>query len=66
MLNMADLTQDKLLEFFNERPQLSAHGFAKESGISPRLMDYILNGERPLSEKTKKKILPTLEKYGYK
>lgn len=60
------MTTNKLLQFFENRPQLSAHGFAKEVGISPRLMAYILKGERPLTEKTVKKILPILIKYGYK
>lgn len=62
---MENLTQQKLLEFFNERPQLSAHGFAKEAGISPRLMNYILTGGRALTNRTKQKLLPILRKYGY-
>lgn len=60
------MTTNQLRQFFEERPQLSAYGFAKESGISPRLMDYILAGERALTEKTKQKILPIMIKYGYK
>ena len=63
---MIDITQDQLLEFFNERPQLSPHGFAKEAGISPRLMDYIIKGERSLTKRTKKIILPFMVKYGYR
>lgn len=62
---MANLIQEELLEFFKERPQLSAHGFASEAGISPRLMNYILSGERKLTEKTKQKLLPVMVKYGY-
>lgn len=60
------MTPSQLIQFFHDRPQLSAHGFAKEAGISPRLMDYILKGERGLTDKTVKKILTTLIKYGYK
>ena len=56
----------ELSRFFHDRPQLSAHGFAKESGISPRLLDYILNKQRSLTKKTIDKIMPILIKYGYK
>lgn len=61
-----DTTLSQLLQFFTDRPQLSAYGFARESGISPRLLDYVLKGERSLTEKTVKKILPVMIKYGYK
>lgn len=60
------MTLSQLLQFFTDRPHLSAHGFALEAGISPRLMGYILTGERSLTEKTVKKIMPILIKYGYK
>ncbi len=60
------MTPAQLLQFFADRPQLSAYGFAKEAGISPRLMDYILKGERSLTERTVKKLLPVVIKYGYK
>jgi len=56
---------ETLKQFFAERPQLSAHGFAKESGISPRLLDYILNGDRTLTERTAAKLLPVMVKYGH-
>lgn len=59
------MTIQQLQQFFHDRPQLSAHGFAKEAGISPRLMDYVLKEERSLTEKTVKKIMPVLIKYGY-
>ena len=60
------MTTEKLKQFFSERPQLSAFGFAKESGISPRMMDYMLKGERGLTERTIKKLLPVMVKYGFK
>lgn len=60
------MTIENLKQFFSERPQLSAFGFAKESGISPRLLDYILKGERRLTDRTIKKLLPILVKYGLK
>ena len=59
------MTIDQLRQFFRERPQLSAHGFAKESGISPRLLNYVLKGERTLTEKTVRKIEPVMKVYGY-
>lgn len=60
------MTIQQLQKFISERPQLTAHGLAKESGISPRLMDYILNGQRSLTDRTIAKILPVLTKYGYR
>ena len=56
----------ELKQFFNSRPQLSAHGFAKESGVSPRLFSYVLEGKRSLTKKTINKIMPILIRYGYK
>jgi len=55
----------ELQKFFDQRPQLSANGFAIETGMSFRHLYYILKGERPLSEKTWLKLLPTMKKYGY-
>lgn len=59
------MTAEHLKQFFSERPQLSAFGFAKEAGISPRLMLYLLSGERSLTERTASKLLPVMVRYGY-
>lgn len=59
------MTIEQLKQFFSERPQLTAHGTAKEAGISPRLMHYILSRERSLTERTIKKLMPVMIKYGF-
>lgn len=60
------MTREQLQQFFHERPQLTAHGFAKEASISPRMMDYLLNSKRNLTKKTADKLLPVMIKYGFK
>lgn len=59
------MTIQQLQKFMSERPLLTAHGLARESGISPRLMDYIIKGERTLTDRTTDKLYPVLKKYGY-
>lgn len=59
------MTIEQLKQFFQERPQLTAFGTAKECGISPRLLDYILNDKRSLTCRTIEKLKTTLKKYGY-
>lgn len=52
-------------QFFEQRPALSKRALAKEIGISRQYLDYILNEDRPLTEATRAKMKPVLEKYGY-
>lgn len=56
---------ENLKQFFTDRPQLTPYGFAKEAGVSPRLLDYILNDQRSLTERTWIKLLPVMKKYGF-
>lgn len=59
------MTLTQLQHFFSERPQLSAQGTALECGLSPRLVAYILTGERALTKRSIEKLMPILIKYGY-
>lgn len=61
------MTLLELKQFFQNRPQLTAHGTAMECvpKMSPRLLDYILKSERSLTEKSIQKLLPVMIKYGY-
>lgn len=60
------MNQETLKQFFKERPQLSYHGFALESGVNPRLLDFIMSGQRRLTERVANLLLPVMAKYGYK
>lgn len=55
-----------LKKFFEDHPALKRTTIAKEAGISNRMIDYIINGQFPLSEKIEKKLKPILKKYGCK
>lgn len=59
------MTIQHVQKFFRERPQLTAHGFAIEAGISPRLLAYVLKEEKSLTKRTINKLLPIMIKYGY-
>ena len=60
------MTPSNLSQFFANRPALSKAEFAREAGISVRLIDYILNGKRKLTTDTAEKIRPVMVRYGWK
>lgn len=70
--NQQTFTQDELIQFFRERPQLTPSSFANEINqttefhISVRHMYYLLDKQRSLKEKYCEVLLPTMIKYGYK
>ena len=59
------MTRQDLKDFFNQRPALAKEPFAEESGISHRLLFYLLEEKRNLTERTAKKLLPVMRKYGW-
>ena len=65
---MRDLTINEIKGFFKERPLISVSGISKESGFSGRLLSLILDENKPhqLTDNVKEKLLPVMEKYGYK
>lgn len=38
---------------------------AKEAGVSPSTVSHVLNGNRPISQKTKNKVLAVIDRLGY-
>ena len=59
------MTPSNLSQFFQNRPALSKAEFAREAGVSVRLIDYILNGKRTLTPATAEKIRPVMVRYGW-
>ena len=60
------MTPSNLNQFFTNRPALSKAEFAREAGVSVRLLDYILEGKRNLTPATADKIRPVMVRYGWK
>lgn len=56
---------EKLIQFFADRPSLSASGVEREAGIAAQSIAWVKKG-REVSETHWKKLLPVLKKYGYK
>lgn len=52
-------------KFLESRSAISASAFCREAGFTKRYLDYILEGEKPLTENVIKKIKPIMKKYGY-
>ncbi len=50
--------------FLESRPAISKSAFCREAGISKRYLDYIVEGERPLTDDTADKLLTVMKKYG--
>ena len=38
---------------------------AREAGVSPSTVSHVLNGNRPISQKTREKVLEVIEQLGY-
>jgi hypothetical protein len=55
----------KKLNTFFKSPVINKAGFCKEAGISQQYLNSVLAGRYPLTDKFVKKIMPTLNKYGY-
>ena len=60
------MTIEELKKFFEEYSALSVNAVNKEAGLGNSYLHAILMGGRPLSQKTLDKLMPVLEKYGYK
>ena len=59
------MTKQEIQKFIESRSALSVSAFCREAGITKRYLDYILQGERPLTEETAKKLKPVMIKYGW-
>lgn len=53
-------------QFFKDRPCLSILCIEREAGIPKKTLEHYLKGRRELNQQHKEKLIPVLEKYGYK
>lgn len=60
------LTLTQLQKFFDDRPAISQRAIGLEANLSDSLINKILKGTRELTQETSDKLLPILEKYGFK
>jgi len=58
------MTVKDLEDFFDNRPAINKSAFCLEVGISRQYLNMILNGERPLTDETAKKLNQVMKKYG--
>lgn len=54
-----------LKKFLEDSPAISPDAFGMEVGFSSGYLGKILRGDKPFSEKAKKKIAPFMKKYGF-
>lgn len=59
------MEKSQIKKFLHEHPAINITAFCKEAGITKRYLDYILSGERTLTDETIKKLKPVMEKYGF-
>ncbi|MFN8257700.1 MAG: hypothetical protein U0W24_18540 [Bacteroidales bacterium] len=57
--------QEKIIEFFKERPALSVNQIEKEAGLPPTTLSKAIRGERNLNKVHIQKLVPILKKYGF-
>ena len=62
---MKNLTPQELKQFFAERKAVTVSGIAKEAGYTGRYLQMILDGDKPLSDKAREKLVPILHFYGW-
>lgn len=53
-------------DFFVDRPSISKKSFCREAKVSRELLTKMLADETDLTEKTAKKLIPIMEKYGWR
>ena len=61
---MPELTLESLKVFLKSLP--TAQKIEKEAGLQQGYLGKIMAGDRSLTEKTKAKLLPVLQKYNFK
>ena len=59
------LNRSDVLQFFAERPILTANRIGKAAGLSSGLLYRVLRGDCDLTEQTAEKLLPTFLLYGW-
>jgi hypothetical protein len=54
----------EIIEFLEQRPSLNIEGLCREFDFTSSHWNYLKKGKRNLTEKSKAKIYPVLNKYG--
>lgn len=57
---------DEVINFLHDRPALSLNQLEKESGLPQSLLSKAMKGKRRLNQSHIEKLVPVLEKYGFK
>ncbi len=57
---------ERIIEFFILRPALSLNQLEKETGLPQSLLSKVMKGKRRLNQHHIEKLVPVLEKYGFK
>lgn len=60
------LTIEKLQKFFEDRPALKPNAIGVEAGLGTGYLNKVLKEEKAFSKHVIEKVLPVIEKYGYK
>jgi len=58
--------EEKIVNFVKERPALSVNYIEKEAGLAQGTLSKAVRGVRNLTSKHIEKLIPVLEKYGFK
>lgn len=58
------MNKTTLRKFF-ARQGINKKGFCKEAGITPQMVNLIINGDQPITQKTKDKLIHKMKEYGY-
>ena len=60
------LTIEQLRKFFEDRPALKPNAIGIEAGLGTGYLNKVLKGEKPFTNHVIEKVLPIIDKYGYK
>lgn len=61
-----ELTKETLREFLDSHPAVSPRALSIEAGLNPMYINQLYNSGKSLTDKAIEKLLPVLEKYGWK
>lgn len=55
----------KEIQDFFDQPGINKSGVCKEAGINIRFLNMMLKGDQRMTEATKEKLFPVMQKYGF-
>lgn len=62
---MAKKVSEYEFKAFFQQPGINISGICEQAGVNRQYIKLVLSGIRPLTDKTIKKMLPTMRKYGF-